>query len=98
MHFAVNGLSQMSIKSSLTPRASRSLRENPGHSRSFICRSSRLDVEVQRKLPWVWSQTNCVDFILSLVVHPGAYQVGRKHVALQQEPVVHLQGIQHFLE
>ena len=57
-----------------------------------------LRVVVERELVGVGAQPHLVDLLAPLVVQPGLYQVRGEDIALQQELVVLLQGVQDLFQ
>src|SRR5919106_242859 len=57
-----------------------------------------LHVVVQRELPRVGAQADGIDLLLALVLDPGLDQVLGEHVALEQELVVLLKGVEGVAE
>src|SRR5207249_5129655 len=77
------------------------LRNYPKHRRHCVmpARSiSSLDVEVQRKFPRMWPQTDRVDFFLSFVSQPRFDHVRREDSAFEQKIVILFQRIERLFE
>src|SRR5262245_35761160 len=81
----------------ISPSESPSSRLRAGETPT-LRRRSLLDVEVEGELVGVRAEADRVDLLLALVPDPGADHVAREHVALQQECVVLLQGVQRLVE
>jgi len=62
------------------------------------CQNPRLVIEVQRELVRVRTQPKRVDLVLTLVVDPGLDDLRRENVALEEEGVVALEGLERLVE
>src|SRR5262249_37769580 len=67
-------------------------------SSSFYASASLLDVVVERELVRVRAQPDRIDLVLPLVLDPRLDEVGREHLALQQELVVLFEVVEHDVE
>ena len=80
----------------------RDLHVVPASSRDRILAVARAvrssEVVVEHELPGVWSLTDLVQFLCSLVVEPCLDQVVGEDAALEQEVVIGFQGVQDRLQ
>ena len=55
-----------------------------------------LEIEVQEKLEWNWSQVDWRQFAFSFVSQPGFQQIWGEYLALEQPVVIRLQCVKHL--
>ena len=76
----------------------RNVKKGPGVGPLLDLTLYRLDVVVKSEFVRMWSQPECINFVLSLVGDPGVNHVLREDSALQEEVVVGLQRVECFFQ